>query len=176
MKKAILLICGVIFFAGCANRIDPTPGDKCKPKWFKNKKESDNKIVYGHSIEKSRSASLASSIGLAAAQSDALQQINSIIKEETGKAIEEKQVIMVDSDYNVDKYVSAKYQELKLNIDQPCNYCYRDESEECEDEGYLVVYTRVKVNVEDYLNQDLRDKMDALLEDSDKLMDELKGN
>ena len=37
MKKAMLLICGVLFFVGCANRIDPTPGDKCKPKWYKTK-------------------------------------------------------------------------------------------------------------------------------------------
>ena len=67
MKKAMLLICGVIFFVGCANRIDPTLGDKCKPKWYKAK-SSDSKIVYGYSRESSRSSSLATSIGLAAAQ------------------------------------------------------------------------------------------------------------
>ena len=50
MKKAMLLICGVIFFVGCANRIDATPGEKCKPKWYKEKKDSDSEIVYGHSV------------------------------------------------------------------------------------------------------------------------------
>jgi len=174
MKKAMLLICGVIFFAGCASKIDPTPGDKCKPKWFKEKKDSDSEIVYGHSVEKSRSSSLATSIGLAAAQADALRQINSRIKETTKKAIEEKQIISGGKNDNVDQYISAAYQKLKLELDQPCNYCLRDESEECEDNGYLVVYTRVKINVEDFLNEDLRNKMDKLLEKPDELMNELK--
>jgi len=174
MKKAMLLICGVIFFAGCASKIDPTPGDKCKPKWFKEKKDSDSEIVYGHSVEKSRSSSLATSIGLAAAQADALRQINSRIKETTKKAIEEKQIISGGKNDNVDQYISAAYQKLKLELDQPCNYCLRDESEECEDNGYLVVYTRVQVNVEDFLNEDLRNKMDKLLEKPDELMNELK--
>jgi len=174
MKKAMLLICGVIFFAGCASKIDPTPGDKCKPKWFKEKIDSDSEIVYGHSVEKSRSSSLATSIGLAAAQADALRQINSRIKETTKKAIEEKQIISGGKNDNVDQYISAAYQKLKLELDQPCNYCLRDESEECEDNGYLVVYTRVQVNVEDFLNEDLRNKMDKLLEKPDELMNELK--
>ena len=60
MKKAILLICGVIFFVGCANKIDPTPGDKCKPKWYKAE-SSDSKMVFGYSRERSRSSSLATS-------------------------------------------------------------------------------------------------------------------
>ena len=88
MKKAMLLICGVIFFVGCANRIDPTLGDKCKPKWYKAK-SSDTKIVYGYSRESSRSSSLATSIGLAAAQANALQQINVQIKNEAGKQVED---------------------------------------------------------------------------------------
>ena len=37
MKKTMLLICGVIFFAGCANRTYTTSVDECKPKWYKNK-------------------------------------------------------------------------------------------------------------------------------------------
>ena len=174
MKKAMLLICGVIFFVGCATKIDPTPGNKCKPKWYKEKKDSDSEIVYGHSVEKSRSSSLASSIGLAAAQADALRQINSIIKETTAKSIEEKQILSGSKNDNVDQFISAAYQKLKLQLDQPCNYCLRDESEECEDDGYLVVYTRVKVNVEDYLNQDLRNKMDTLLEKPEEMMNEIK--
>ena len=174
MKKAMLLICGVIFFVGCASKIDPTPGDKCKPKWYKDKKASDSEIVYGHSVEKSRSSSLATSIGLAAAQADALRQINSRIKETTKKAIEEKQIISGGKNDNIDQYISAAYQKLKLELDQPCNYCLKDESEECEDKGYLVVYTRVKINVEDFLNEDLRNKMDKLLEKPDELMKELK--
>ena len=63
---------------------------------------------------------------------------------------------------------------LKIIIDQPCNYCSLDESVECEDDGYLAVYTRVKVNVEDYLNQDLRNKMDTLLEKPEEMMNEIK--
>ena len=91
MKKAILLICGVIFFAGCIpNRIDPTPGSKCKPKWFKAK-SSDSKIVYGYSLERSRSSSLATTLGLAAAQANAIQQINVQIK--NGKKILIKKLI-----------------------------------------------------------------------------------
>ena len=174
MKKAMLLICGVIFFVGCATKIDPTPGNKCKPKWYKEKKDSDSEIVYGHSVEKSRSSSLASSIGLAAAQADALRQINSIIKETTAKSIEEKQILSGSKNDNVDQFISAAYQKLKLQLDQPCNYCLRDESEECEDDGYLVVYSSVKVNVEDYLNQDLRDNMEKLLEKPEEMMNEIK--
>ena len=172
MKKIILLICGVIFFVGCTNnRIDPTPGNKCKPKWYKAK-SSDSKIVYGYSRESSRSSSLATSIGLAAAQANALQQINVQIKNEAGKQAE---------DALRDKYGDkaadfsiAMYERLKINIDQPCNYCALDESEECEDGGYLAVYTRVRVSVEDYLNQDLRSQMDKLLEKPEELMNEIK--
>ena len=66
------------------------------------------------------------------------------------------------------------YQKLKIDINQPCFYCYRDEFEECEDDGYLVVYTRVKVDVEKYLNQNLRDKMGKLLEKPEEMMNEIK--
>ena len=171
MKKAILLICGVIFFVGCANRIDPTPGDKCKPKWYKTK-SSDSKIVYGYSRERSRSSSLATSIGLAAAQSNALQQINVHIKSEAGKQSED--ALRDKYGEKASDYSEAMYEQLKIVIDQPCNYCALDESVECEDDGYLVVYTRVKVNVEDYLNQDLRSQMDKLLEKPEEMMNEIK--
>ena len=66
------------------------------------------------------------------------------------------------------------FEKLKISIDQPCNYCALDESEECEDNGYLVVYTRVKVKVEDYLNQDLRSQMETLLEKPEEMMKEIK--
>ena len=171
MKKAILLICGVIFFVGCGNRIDPTPGDKCKPKWYKTK-SSDSKIVYGYSRERSRSSSLATSIGLAAAQANALQQINVQIKNEVGKQTED--ALRDKYGEKASDYSEAMFEKLKISIDQPCNYCALDASEECEDNGYLVVYTRVKVNVEDYLNQDLRNKMDTLLEKPEDLMNEIK--
>ena len=172
MKKAMLLICGVIFFAGCATRIDPTPGSKCKPNWYKAE-SSDSKIVFGYSNERSRSSSLATSIGLAAAQAHALQQINVQIKSEVAKQTED--ILRDQYGETTSDYSEAMYEKLKISIDQPCNYCALDESVECEDDGYLVVYTRVKVNVEDYLNQDLRNKMDTLLEKPEEMMDEIKG-
>ena len=171
MKKAMLLICGVIFFVGCANRIDPTPGDKCKPKWYKAK-SSDSKIVYGYSRERSRSSSLATSIGLAAAQANALQQINVQIKNEAGKQTED--ALRDKYGEEASDYAEVLYEKLKIVIDQPCNYCSLDESVECEDGGYLVVYTRVKVDIEDFLNQDLRDKMDKLLEKPEEMINEIK--
>ena len=171
MKNAILIICGMIFIVGCASKIDPTPGDKCKPKWYKQK-SSDSKIVYGYSRERSRSSSLATSIGLAAAQANALQQINVQIKSEAGKQAED--ALRDKYGDKASDYSEAMYEKLKIVIDQPCNYCVLDESVECEDDGYLVVYTRVKVNVEDYLNQDLRSQMNKLLEKPEELMNEIK--
>ena len=171
MKKAILLICGVIFFVGCASKIDPTPGDKCKPKWYKTK-SSDSKIVYGYSRERSRSSSLATSIGLATAQANALQQINVQIKNEAGKQTED--ALRDKYGEEASDYAEVLYEKLKIIIDQPCNYCSLDESVECEDGGYLVVYSRVKVDVEDYLNQGLRDKMDKLLEKPEAMINEIK--
>ena len=171
MKKAMLLICGVIFFVGCANRIDPTPGDKCKPKWYKAD-SSDSKIVYGYSRESSRSSSLATSIGLAAAQADALEQINQQINKEVGKHTEE--ALREKHGDQANDYAKVMYEKLKVMIDQPCTYCTREESEECEDGGSLVVFTKVKVNIEDYLNQDLRNKMDTLLEKPEEMMNEIK--
>ena len=47
MKKAMLLICGVIFFVGCASRLDTTQGSKCEPKWYKNQEKSTKEVVYG---------------------------------------------------------------------------------------------------------------------------------
>ena len=171
MKKAMLLICGVIFFVGCASRTYTTSIDECKPKWYKTK-SSDSKIVYGYSRERSRSSSLATSIGLAAAQSNALQQINVHIKSEAGKQSED--ALRDKYGEKASDYSEAMYEQLKIVIDQPCNYCSLDESEECEDGGYLVVYTRVKVDIEDYLNKDLRDKMDTLLEKPEAMMGEIK--
>ena len=171
MKNVILLICGVMFIVGCASKIDATPGDKCKPKWYKQK-SSDSKIVYGYSRERSRSSSLATSIGLAAAQANALQQINVQIKSEAGKQTED--ALRDKYGEKASDYSEALYEKLKIVIDQPCNYCSLDESAECEDEGYLVVYTRVKVNIEDFLNQDLRNKMDTLLEKPEEMINEIK--
>jgi len=171
MKKAMLLICGVIFFVGCASKIDPTPGDKCKPKWYKAE-SSDSKMVFGYSRERSRSSSIATSIGLAAAQANALQQINTEIKYEVGKQTED--ALRDKFGEKASDFTEVIYEKLKLSIDQPCNHCAIDESVECEDDGYLVVYTRVKVNVEDYMNQDLRNRMDKLLEKPDELMNEIK--
>ena len=171
MKKVILIICGMIFILGCASKIDPTPGDKCKPKWYKQK-SSDSKIVYGYSRERSRSSSLATSIGLAAAQANALQQINVQIKNEAGKQTED--ALRDKYGEKASDYAEVLYEKLKIIIDQPCNYCSLDESVECEDDNYLVVYTRVKVDIEDFLNQDLRDKMDKLLEKPEEMINEIK--
>ena len=172
MKKVLLLLWGVLFFMGCSNKIDATPGEKCMPKWYK-KKTSDNEIVYGYSRERSRSSSLASTIGLAAAQSNALQQINVHIKSEVGKQTEE--TLRAQYGDQAEDFAIAMYEQLKIEIDQPCFYCAIDESEECEDSGYLVVYTRVKVDVEEYLNQDLRATMDKLLEKPEEMMNEIKN-
>ena len=78
----MLLICGVIFFAGCASRLDTTQGSKCEPKWYKNQEKSTKEVVYGYSWEKSRNSSLAAKKGIAQAQSIALSQINQTIDNE----------------------------------------------------------------------------------------------
>ena len=171
MKKAMLLIFGVIFFVGCASKIDPTPGDKCKPKWYKSE-SSDSKRVFGYSRERSRSSSIATSVGLAVAQANALQQINTNIKYEVGKQTED--ALRDKYGEKASDFTEVIYEKLKINIDQPCHYCAIDESVECEDDGYLVVYTRVNVNVEDYLNEDLRNRMDNLLEKPEDMLNEIK--
>ena len=89
MKKTMLLICGVIFFAGCASRLDTTQGSKCEPKWYKNQEKSTKEVVYGYSWEKSRNSSLAAKKGIAQAQSMALSQINQTIDDDVRLAIEE---------------------------------------------------------------------------------------
>ena len=116
MKKVILLICGVIFFVACGNRIDPTPGGKCKPKWYKTK-SSDSKIVYGYSRERSRSSSLATSIGLAAAQANALQQINVQIKSEAGKQTED--ALRDKFGEEASDYAEVLYEKLKIVCSLP---------------------------------------------------------
>ena len=171
MKKFIILITGFLFIISCSNKIDPTPGDSCKPKWYKTK-SSDSKIVYGYSRESSRSSSLATSIGLAAAQANALQQINVQIKNEVGKQTEE--TLRDKFGDQASDFSNAMYEKLKININQPCNYCTIDESVECEDSGSLVVYTKVKVNINDFLNKDLRNQMDVLLEKPEALIEEIK--
>ena len=171
MKKAMLLICGVIFFAGCANRIDPTPGDKCKPKWYKKEYSSEN-VVYGYSVEKSMDASTAAGLGAMSAQIEALKQINTRIKQEIGKAINEKEKV-IGSERVID-FTRAVENKMKLKLDEPCNFCTIIEQEECEDKGFLVVYTKVNVDVNKYLDQNLRNRLDKLLEDPDKLLEELK--
>ena len=171
MKNAVLLICWMIFIVECASKINPTIGEKCKPKWYKQK-SSDSKVVYGYSRERSRSSSLATSIGLAAAQANALQQINVQIKNEAGKQTED--ALRDKYGEEASDYAEVLYEKLKIVIDQPCNYCSLDESVECEDGGYLVVYTRVKVNIEDFLDQDLRDNMDRLLEKPEEMLKEIK--
>ena len=173
MKKAMLLICGVIFFAGCANRIDPTPGEKCEPKWYKNQEESNEKIVYGYSLEKSRNSSLASKKGIAQAQAMALTQINQYIKDDLIIGIEEMERAS-GKDYGSD-YRDATYNELKVSTEEDCDHCVRDKFEDCEDDGYMVVYTRVKIDVENYINKDLRGKRNKLLEKPEELLDELKN-
>ena len=174
MKKAMLLICGVIFFVGCANKIDPTPGEKCKPKWYKKDFGDGVKIVYGYSVEKSRSASLASSLGLASAQSQALTQVNNHINNEVAKAIDEK--TQLSGGERAEDYTQAAYERLKINTNEACRFCVIIDSDECEDDGYLVVYTKVQVDIEKYLNQDFQAKMDKLLEKPEALLKELKEN
>ena len=171
MNKVSLLLCGLLLLMGCANNIDATPGEKCMPNWYK-KKTSDNEIVYGYSRERSRSSSLASTIGLASAQAHALQQINVQIKNEAGKQTEEK--LRDQYGDQAADYAEVLYERLKVQIDQPCIFCAVDKSVECEDSGYLVVFTRVKVDVEGYLNQDLRSRMDKMLEKPEEMMNELK--
>jgi len=100
-------------------------------------------------------------------------QINSMIEARISQGIEE---ISAAKGYDVgEQYDEAVLNELSVDTNGPCNYCSRDDSEECEDSGKLVVFTKVKVNVEDYLNEDLRERMDELLENSKSMMDGLRN-
>ena len=173
MANLVRVLFGLILLAGCGNNIDPTPGEKCKPKWYKNQEDSDDKVVFGYSREKSRSSSLASKKGLAVAQSSALLQINSQINSDLRRGIEEierqtGEVVAAD-------FSEAVYDELKVSTNEGCNFCVRDKFEECEDGDYMVVYTRVRIEVKKYLDQDLRNQMNDLLEPSRKLLDDLKS-
>ena len=72
----------VLFMANCnggGGVTDAGAGSKCQPKWYK-KASSSNEVVYGWSRESSKGSGLATSLGLAAAQADAIQQINIEIK------------------------------------------------------------------------------------------------
>jgi hypothetical protein len=172
MKKIMILICSVILFLGCPNKIDPTPGDKCKPKWYKAE-ASNNSVVYGYSTSSSSDSDMGTMLGLTSAQANALQQINTHIKTEAGKQVEEKLRDKYEDD-TVKDVSKALYFKLKNEIDGPCNHCVLVESVECEDNGSLVIFTKVKVNVEDYLNQELRNQMDSLLEKPEELMNDIK--
>ena len=112
-------------------------------------------------------------MSLAAAQRDALNQISSIVDASIKSGVEE---LTAESAQGVgEEFAQAVRDELGVDTNGACNYCYREDSEECEDGGKLVVYTKVKVNVDDYLNSDLRDRMEDILSRSNSIMDGLKN-
>ena len=172
MKKAMLLICGVILFAGCANRLNTTRGSDCEPKWFENQQDSTEDVVYGYSREQSRNSSLATTKGLARAQADALTQINQFIDNDVRVAIEE--VGAEAGKEFAEEYREATTNTLKISLKSNCSNCVRVDYEDCEEDGYVIVYTKVKVSVSDYIDQEYMDKRDKLLEKSESLLEELK--
>ena len=172
MKKAMLLICGVIFFVGCAARLNTTQGSKCEPKWYKNQEISTKEVVYGYSWEKSRNSSLAAKKGIAQAQSIALSQINQKIDDDVRLAIEEigaKTGKEIEDDYR-----EATLNELRVNTQQNCAHCVRVKFEDCEEDGVIAAYTMVEIDVNSYLDQSYMDKRNKLLEKSESLLDDLK--
>tara|TARA_Y100001970_G_scaffold137457_2_gene169184 strand:+ start:22242 stop:22772 length:531 start_codon:yes stop_codon:yes gene_type:complete len=172
--RCIFISLLALFLFNCpgGDSIDPGLGGKCKPKWYK-KAKSDSDIVYGYGRESSRSSGTATALSLAAAQRDALMQINSVIAASIKTEIQETAAELGDD--VAEEFASAVLDELGVDTNGPCNYCSRDDSEECEDSGKLVVYTKVRVSVDDYLNQDLRDRMDDLLSKPNSIMDGLKN-
>jgi len=174
MKKAMLLICGVIFFVGCASRTYTTSIDECKPKWYKNKEFSKgDDIIYGYSVEQSFDASTASGLGLGSAQIEALKQVNTRLKQEIKKGVDQKAKKIANE--SASELTNALYNRLAVSIDEPCPFCKIVEQSECQNNsGEIVVYTKVELKTENYLNRDLRNRLDTLLEDSDKLLEELK--
>ena len=172
IKSIITIFLSLFLFSCGTETIDPGAGGKCKPKWYK-KDKSDSNIVYGYGRESSRSSGTATALSLAAAQRDALNQISSIVDASIKSGVEE---LTAESAQGVgEEFAQAVRDELGVDTNGACNYCYREDSEECEDGGKLVVYTKVKVNVDDYLNSDLRDRMEDILSRSNSIMDGLKN-
>ena len=172
MKKAMLLICGVIVLVGCASRLNTTRGSGCEPKWFENQQESTEDFVYGYSREQSRNSSLATTKGLARAQADALTQINQFIDNDVRVAIEE--LGAEAGKESAEEYREVTTNTLKISLQDNCANCVRVDYEDCDEDGYVIVYTKVKVNVNDYINQEYMDKRNKLLEKSESLLEDLK--
>ena len=172
MKKAMLLICGVIFFIGCTSKLNTTRGSDCEPKWFENQEDSTEEVVYGYSREQSRNSSLATTKGLARAQADALTQVNQFIDNDVKVAIEE--IGAEAGKESAEEYREATTNTLKISLKSNCSNCVRVDYEDCEEDGYVIVYTKVKVSVSDYIDQEYMDKRDKLLEKSESLLEELK--
>ena len=172
IKLIITSLLALFLLSGCKKEVDPGLGGKCAPKWWKNE-SSNSSVVYGYGREGSRDAGTATALSLAAAQRDALMQINTVIRTDIDKGVQEVQRQLGDE--NVEDFRKAISNELLVDANAPCNYCSRNGSSECEDGGKLVVFTRVKINIDDYLNQDLRDKMNDLLAKPEELLDDLKN-
>tara|TARA_B100001989_G_C24456381_1_gene421810 strand:+ start:27 stop:554 length:528 start_codon:yes stop_codon:yes gene_type:complete len=171
MKSIITVFLSLFLFSCGTKTIDPGAGGSCQPKWWM-KAESDSNVVYGYGREGSRDSGTAIALSMAEAQRNALSQINSEIQGEVGKAVEE---LERESGGEVSEdYSKGVYNELRVDSNAPCNYCSRADSEECVDGNKLIVYTKVRVNVEDYLNEELREKMNSLLSKPEALLDNVR--
>ena len=172
MKKTLLLVSGILFFAGCAPSLNTTQGSKCEPKWYKNQEASTKDVVYGYSWTKSRNSSLAAKKGIAQAQSMALSQINQLIDDDVRLAIEE--IGATSGKEIAEDYREASTNVLKVNTKQGCANCVRVNYEDCIEDGVVAVYTMVEIDVNSYLDQAYMDKRDKILEKSETLLDDLK--
>ena len=171
--KHLLMLPYILFVYSCGPDLtDPDTGDRCEPKWW-GSAGSSSEVVYGYGREASRDSGTARALSLSEAQRDALTQINTFIDAEIIKAVEEYEA-MEGIDV-AEEYIKAVGNDLKVNTDAPCNYCGRDDSAECTESGKLVVFTKVRVNVEDYLNEDLQVKIQSLLEKPRATLDRVRN-
>jgi len=174
MNKLMITLIGCLLLSCFGGGLVTTKGSKCEPKWYRNKEKSTKEVVYGYSWEKSRNSSIASQIGLAQAQSLALSQINQFIDNDLDAAFES--VERNTGREVTDDFRSATLGELHVNVHENCSHCVIENSEDCIDDGYVVVYTMVKIDVQDYLDKEYQDKKEKLLEKPELLLQQLKDN
>jgi len=164
----------ILFVFSCKgpDLTDPDTGDRCEPKWW-GSSGSNSEVVYGYGREASRDSGTARALSLSEAQRDALTQINTVILAEIIKGVKETEA-MRGTEIG-EEFIKAVANELEVNTKAPCNYCGRDDSAECTEAGKLVVFTKVRVNVEDYLNEDLQIRIQTLLEKPDAMLDRIRN-
>ena len=138
--------------------------------WYVKNGFGERPIVKGATVHGHK---LPDFTGFYPVQIEALKQVNTRLKQEIKKGVDQKAKKIANE--SASELTNALYNRLAVSIDEPCPFCKIVEQSECQNNsGEIVVYTKVELKTENYLNRDLRNRLDTLLEDSDKLLEELK--